>query len=208
MKKFLISEFFYIFTLMKVLKFLLDVIRSNIGKTITLFFVILFSITAHHYWNINYYDSGHVYDEFKQSGKYYYTVLANGETNPKIISFDTKQTIKDNYMTWQEINPSLVLSMIGLVILLIVLLIASFIEDGWELKETWAYISFKEIKCYEQGEEFWYVYHGKLIRQSKYILDEYHIKDAFSRYLKNPNHYPQFESKQEKRDRLINKLIN
>ena len=87
---------------MKIIKFILEIIKSNPGKLIVLLLMFSSLGITHHYWNIQYTDCGQVYSEFQQSGKWYYSVLAKDESNPKLISFDRKQTFKDNYLVWQE----------------------------------------------------------------------------------------------------------
>lgn len=128
---------------MKIIKFILEIIKSNPGKLI--FLLLMFSSLGiiHHYWNIQYTDCGQVYSEFQQSGKWYYSVLAKGEHDPKIISFDNKQAFKDNYMVWQETHPALIISWITFVILLIIFLVVSSTEDGWKFTDTWRYLSIK-----------------------------------------------------------------
>jgi hypothetical protein len=194
---------------MKIVKFLLEIIKENPGKILVCSLILIGISILHAYWNKPYTDSGHVYDEFQQSGKYYYSVLANGETNPKIISFDYKQTVKDNYMTWHETHPALFITFIILIIIVILSIAGLSSGDyGWEFRDIWTKISIKEILCYEEEGKFKYVYNGKLISQTDFLLSAYNIRDAFEQYLRNPNHYPKYENKQEKRDRLINKLIS
>ena len=173
---------------MRIIKLILELLKINPGKTIMLLSIVIGLLILNNNWNVISYDTGQVYDEFQQSGKYYYTVLAKDEKDPKVISFDKKQDVKDKRLTWEETNPLIVLLCVAEVILLICFIVGSFVDEGWEFSDAWMNISIGEVKCYEQSECFFYVFHGKLIRKDK-------------------NLYPDIETKEEKRERLLNKLL-
>ena len=118
------------------------------------------------------------------------------------------QQVKNDQIIYKETHPVVFISGFVGGVLVIMFIILSLSDDGWDLNEVWLYNSVKEIKCYEEEGKFIYIFQDRLICKKDYIINDYQIKDYLADFrINGKNLYPKYEAKTEKRDRLIDKLL-
>lgn len=135
---------------------------------------------------------------------HYYTYLENN--NPYTI-LSQEYPDKNNKLTIKKTNDDRYFSLILTSIVLFVMLITSFSKDddvNWEIKDVIANHRISNVETEMENNIFTYTYKGKLLSQTTYRMDNSYIKDVLESFLENPNLFPDYESKKQRRKRLLN----
>ncbi len=191
------------------LKYASELIRNNIGKTITLIITIVSFIMAGSFDNR--YNTIHVLGQnnIVVGNDTSYTYLYKDEGEIKCISFKSAQkTLPSSTIVYEVNNPINILLWVLFVIGLIVLLTGTFSGDetSWEFNKNWVNILYKEVKVVEEDGLFKWVLLNKLIHMSSGLTNEYKISELVQNFSDNKNIYPDFTSKQDKRLNKLNKI--
>lgn len=92
---------------------------------------------------------------------------------------------------------------------LIIVIIGTFHPDddmNWEFGFTWVNCLLKEVKVFEQSNKFYWVLRNKLLVISETPNDPWFIKQKVQEYVEYKNVFPDFLSKEEKRDRKLKNI--
>ena len=119
-------------------------------------------------------------------------------------------------------------SFVVLIVLVFVYLSVVFSEDGeWDYEDIWVNTANKFLDIVEENGKIHYTFRGRIIysteisrfpeyikliilRNGVHVLDGYSIYQIdinLSKFYKNPNLFPKWESITEKRSRLIDRLV-
>ena len=193
---------------MIVLKYLEWLIRINPVK-ITYFLLTLLCLYGANKFE-PYKESIRIFKQFEWKGKSVYITETND--NLHIKEFDEPQEVKDGFVYYDN-NPGEITSWVFFVIFLFLLIFSTFmgIDDddlGWNLVKVKDETYFHLIKMDEEDGEFYYHLNGKLIKESNYHLSKYDFRDISRYYRENKHILPLYKgTKQERRDKLLNKIL-
>lgn len=134
---------------------------------------------------------------------YYYTYLENSKPYT-VLSQD--ELDKNNKLAIKEKNDDKYFCMTLISIILLLIFITSFSKDddvNWEIKEVISNYRISNVETEMENDIYTYTYKGKLLIQTSYKLDISYIKDALKSYSDNPNLFPDYETKKQRRKRLL-----
>lgn len=126
---------------------------------------------------------------------------------------------KNGFITEMEMQTSTGLIIFGLVVLLFIIVIASFTDEddiGFAFSKIYREVKVSEVKRHNDVEHIYYVYRNKVIYVQDYKGDLYHVPkfdyysllDQISRYKQNPNLYEDYKgTKSEIRDKKIDSVV-
>jgi hypothetical protein len=92
---------------------------------------------------------------------------------------------------------------------LIIVIVGTFHPDddmNWEFGFTWVNCLLKEVKVFEQSNKFYWVLRNKLLVISDTPNDPWFIKQKVQEYVEYRNVFPEFLSKEEKRNRKLKNI--
>ena len=193
---------------MRYLRFFIELIRENPVKSIMLGIIMLLIIPITKLEKLTSTKTFEV--ELSVDGKYCY-IVHDSENNLEFLSFTDKPVIKDKRIIYQETHPLVIVSWIILSVLALLVIVASTIDDratGWEFKDVWAQACVREVTCEFEDSCYYYQFEGRLIYKDKYQLDMYNSKEKIRDYYRNgKNLYPEFLTKNQRRDSKLKDLL-
>ena len=184
--------------------------RGSIGKTITLIVTILCfnyagtiddNVVTRQVVGTNMVigiDTTHVY-------------LYNGDDrNVSMVSFRKSQKILPNKtIVYKESNGFNACLWFIFAIGVILLSIGTFSgEDdlNWEFGDCWHDTLLKEIRVIEESSKYHWVLNNRLLIVSDQPIDTWSLKDRVTDYIRNKNIFPEFTSKEDKREKKLKKI--
>lgn len=193
---------------MIVLKYLEWLVRINPVKITYLLLTLLCLYGANKFQP--YKETSRVFKQFEWRGESVYITETNN--NIFIKKFDEPQEVKDGFVYYDN-NPGKIASWVFFAIFLLAFIISTFMgldddDIGWELSRVKNETYFRLIKMDEEDGKFYYHLNGKLIKESDYHLSKYDFRDLNRTYTDNKHILPEYKgTKQERRDKLLNKIL-
>jgi hypothetical protein len=157
-----------------------------------------------------YKETSRVFKQFEWRGESVYITETNN--NIFIEKFDEPQEVKDGFVYYDH-NPGEITSWVFFAIFLLAFIISTFMgldddDIGWELSRVKNETYFRLIKMDEEDGKFYYHLNRKLIKESDYHLSKYDFRDISRYYIENKHILPEYKgTKQERRDKLLNKIL-
>jgi len=145
--------------------------------------------------------------KFSDAGKTHVVYLSGD--NYEIKSFEKDPIFKDGKVFYTEIHPVVIISGIITFISLLIIVVATLINDrdvGWELRDCISIAKVSLIKCDLEDDVYYYHYNGKLIIKS----DNQLWPGQLEILLENPiSMFPDFPgTKSQRRDKKLKELFN
>lgn len=140
---------------------------------------------------------------FKVGNANYYTYL---EDNKPLTILSQQAPDKNNKIFLKEINQDRSFFMFLIGGILVIIFIASFSNDhdiNWEIERVILKHRLSNVESEMENNIYTYTYNGKLLIQTTYRLDKSSIKEALKSYLECPNLFPDYETKKQRRKRLL-----
>lgn len=137
---------------------------------------------------------------------HYYTYLENNNPHTVLSQDDLD---KNKKLTIKEVNDVRGLCITITFIILFMLFITSFSNDSdvnWEIKDVIANHRISNVETEMENNIYTYTYKGKLLFETTYRTDSSHLKDIMVTFLKNPNLFPDYETKKSRRKRLLSDI--
>lgn len=146
----------------------------------------------------------------KTGQKTSYVFLYRTSSGIECLCFEKEPSVINNVLTYHKYSGVNIL-LWGLFAISLTLVIVSTLmwkedEVSWEFNRTKIETYYDEITIYEQDGLFHWVLHGHLIYSNQHELDSSSIKWRVSDFLKNKNFYPKWTSKDDKREKILNKI--
>ena len=137
---------------------------------------------------------------------HYYTYIENDNIYT-ILS--QKIPDKNNKIILKEDNNDRHFFMFLTSIILFIILMSSFSKNkdiNWEIVDIIAKYKLYKVECEIVNDDYVYIYNRKLLAKSKYKISEYSIEDLIKSLLENPNLFPDYETKKQRRKRLLSNI--
>ncbi len=137
---------------------------------------------------------------------HYYTYLE--DNNPYTI-LSQEYPDKNNKLTIKKTNDDRYFFLTLTSIVLFMIFITSFSNDddvNWEIKDVIANHRISNIETEMENNIYTYTYKGKLLFETTYRIDSSHLKDIMVTFIKNPNLFPDYETKKSRRKRLLSDI--
>jgi hypothetical protein len=121
-------------------------------------------------------------------------------------------TFGDNFISYKDIHPIVILSYLLSGVFGIILIVCSFISDrdaNWGIDRIYKESKLTQIFCDEENGEFFYHINGKLLKKSKNREIFTKNSDLFSQILKTPNQFPDYSGTKSKiRDKKLDLILS
>lgn len=193
--------------------FLYELIFSNKIKMIYIFIIVISYIYAGTFKDdISTYN---VINTTKHNGDYIYTVenISDNKVEYKNFWDKTPINIIDSKLSITSYNGFNVLMWVISVAFLIVLLIATFLEDdtGWEFSTVYKEAISKVIHSEEESGQYYYTIFGRLIYKSDTVLTPSSYYGNLASYfgirgISSITSLPKFKTRAKKRETLLNSI--
>jgi hypothetical protein len=138
-----------------------------------------------------------------------HTYLYKSEGNITCVSFrKALEVLPGNIIVYQESN-GLNALMWGIFILGFIILGFGTFGDSqvnWEFKQNWHDTLYNEIRVVEDEGKYNWVLRNRLIFSSQNATDGHSLRIKVDDYIDNKEIYPEFRTKQEKRNRKLDKI--
>lgn len=203
---------------MKIFKFIKHLIFNNIGKTIslTLSMILLFLVNSG-ILEKKFVDNFNYTDKFLFSEKNYGIYI--DLQNKKNLEIDNLNSLilSDNGSKIEFYSPNdLYYITYGIIVILFaVIIIGTFSSDSeanWGFRESLLYIRLISIECiceYVDGEEIYFYILGKrLIVKSNLQLNNYELSNSLREFSINKKKFPIYKPPSERRNHIIEEIIN
>jgi hypothetical protein len=194
------------------LTFLLELIRTNIAKTIFLTLAIVsFNLADTFPDSI---DTYKIVAETKVENTYIYvyeTISDNKVKYENIWQEGKPLEVKDGVVKLPSYNGFNIFFWVVFVISLVVVLIMTFVPDddiNWNFKDAWLESFTSLIYCEEENGEFYYFALGRLIsKRDRQISTYYNASQELSiSGFRDLYRCPKYQTKSQRRETLLNKI--
>lgn len=82
-------------------------------------------------------------------------------------------------------------------------------ESNWNLMVCWYQVCVKEVTCEFEDGYYYYLFEDRLIYKEKYGIDSLNMRIAVEKYYRcGKNLYPEFISKEQKRDKKLKEILS
>ena len=144
--------------------------------------------------------------KFSDAGKTHVVYLSGD--NYEIKSFEKEPIFKDGKVFYTEIHPVVIISGIITFISLLIIVVATLINDGdvgWELRDCISSTKIALVKCEIEDDIYYYHYKGKLLCKSDRQLWSSQIINFIDQPI---NLFPDFPgTKSQRRDKKLKELF-
>jgi len=144
--------------------------------------------------------------KFSDAGKTHIVYLSG--KNYEVESFDKNPILKDGKITYTETHPVVMISTVITFILLLIIIVATLINDGdvgWELRDCISSTKIALVKCEIEDDIYYYHYKGKLLCKSDRQLWSSQIINFIDQPI---NLFPDFPgTKSQRRDKKLKELF-
>lgn len=202
--------------------FLKNLIVRNIGKTLFITFGIVSFVYAGTFDPVKCEIDVIKKIEFDSTKAhlYLYSTVENNDIKYQVLQSNTPLSLVDNKYIYYEYNGFNVFLWIVFVICSIIMVITTIVgrnddDVAWDFKESYTYAMSKFVTCEEENGKYYYILFGRLIFVSDSLLNKSYrscstsesiIRDIRISSFTDLKAYPQFKTKIQKRDSLLNKL--
>lgn len=195
------------------LKFLREILKKNIGKSIMFTLGIITYVFAGTIspskCTIDVLDTNVIVIGRDTTNVYLYK--ESKESSISCVSFhDAQKILPGNIIEYTQYNILNIFLWVAFgvcCICVIVGLLASDDELSWEFRECWKEALFYDIKTFEENGTFFWTLHGRLLYRSQSCTPSgYDLKQLIRDYIRNRHIYPNFSSIEEKRNDKLNKI--
>lgn len=148
-----------------------------------------------------------VISKFSDAGKTHIVYLSG--KNYDIKSFEEEPILKDGKIFYTTKHPVFLISTAITFILLVIINVATLINDrdvGWELRDCISSTKIALVKCEIEDDIYYYHYKGKLLCKSDHQL----WSSQINKFIDQPiNLFPDFPgTKSQRRDKKLKELFN
>lgn len=138
-----------------------------------------------------------------------HTYLYKSEGNITCVSFRRPvKILPGNVITYKESNGlnALMWGIFGLGV--IILLFGTFGDNqvNWEFRDNWYDTLYSEVKVVEEEGKYHWVLQNRLLLSSEKEMNGMEVRNRVEDYIKNKNIFPEFYTKQDKRNRKLDKI--
>lgn len=138
-----------------------------------------------------------------------HTYLYKHESSIECVSFHRAlKLLPGNIIEYQESNIANILLWIIFGVGVIVLLFGTFGDDqvNWDFRDNWRDTLHGEVKAVEEGGKYHWVLNNRLLWSEDSANNTRYIRDKVDEYIENKNIFPEFHTKQEKRNKRLEKI--
>jgi len=191
--------------------FLLNLIRNNVAKVLFVFLLIVsFNLAGTFPMRTV---EKRIVDSLQVGNRYLYTAekIVSNEITYELLQFDTRLSIQDNKIRFQESNELNVLFWVLFSVSGAILLVLSIIAWGgeddasWNFKRSWEEAFSSVITCEFENGKFHYIAFDRLLDVRDNRIDR-HATNFGIRGFRDLNMCPKFQTKVFKRENALNRL--
>lgn len=132
------------------------------------------------------------------------------DKNVSMVSFHKSQKILPNKtIVYKEANGFNACLWFIFAIGVILLSIGTFSDEddlNWEFSDKWHDTLLKEIRVIEESSKYHWVLNNRLLVVSDQPIDSWSLNDRITDYIRNKNIFPEFTSKEDKREKKLKKI--
>lgn len=157
-------------------------------------------------------DTSQDYKFIKRGNTYFIPIFK--EDSPRFFETSKieKVTFEENFISYKEVHPIVIVSYLMSLILFVILIGISLTDDrdvNWEIKRIYKKCKLNQIKCDEENGEYFYHLDGRLIYKSHNQLRFTLHNSILDEFLESPNQFPKYEgTKKEIRDKKLNSILS